>query len=236
MNTYHKELLKKFKADAKPTHATGYFDLDKYLGNTDPKYHLSNPDMRKLAKDWVKAHKEISVKDFTDMMRSLYKGKSFEEKVFGGLLLQAFPKIRKELDPLVLFDWLERLKGWCEVDMTCQMAFSADDLQANWPAWKKLFAQLVKDKNVSRRRASLVLLAKPLRDSNDERIYKLAINNVEKLKSEKDIMITKAISWILRNSSLYHKSEIKEYILTNNESLPKIAVREALKKIETGRK
>ncbi|MDP2951009.1 MAG: DNA alkylation repair protein, partial [bacterium] len=64
----------------------------------------------------------------------------------------------------------------------------------------------------------------------------LAFENIEKLKPEKDILITKAISWLLRNLIKYHKKEVADYLKKNKNSLPKIAVRETEKKIKTGKK
>ena len=53
---------------------------------------------------------------------------------------------------------------------------------------------------------------------------------------EKDILITKAISWLLRSLVKYHKNEVDQVIEQNKETLPKIAIRETKRKIETGRK
>jgi len=75
-----------------------------------------------------------------------------------------------------------------------------------------------------------------LRQSDDERLSKLAFENIENLKSEKEILITKAVSWLLRSLVKFHKNEVAIYLKENKVSLPKIAYREALAKVETGRK
>jgi len=80
------------------------------------------------------------------------------------------------------------------------------------------------------------LLTKALRQSDDPRLSKLAFANVENLKGETDILITKAVSWILRSLVSFHKDEVLRYLENNKDSLPKIAYRETLSKALTGRK
>jgi 3-methyladenine DNA glycosylase AlkD len=73
-------------------------------------------------------------------------------------------------------------------------------------------------------------------DSKDMIFYELGIKNIEKLKHEKPVLITKAISWLLRSMVKNHKNEVEKYIKNNLESLPKIAIRETQKKLITGTK
>ena len=67
-------------------------------------------------------------------------------------------------------------------------------------------------------------------------MVKLALENVDRLKGEKDVLITKAISWVLRSAIPAQKDVIKKYLNLNMASLPKIAVRETLVKLRTGKK
>jgi 3-methyladenine DNA glycosylase AlkD len=89
---------------------------------------------------------------------------------------------------------------------------------------------------IQHRRASLVLLVKPLLDSEYERIISTALGNVDALKHEKDKLITKAVSWILRSSVKRHRQIVGEYVFKNEASLPAIALREFKKKYTTGKK
>jgi len=62
------------------------------------------------------------------------------------------------------------------------------------------------------------------------------LKNVEKLKTEKDVLITKAISWVLRSMILTNPEVVREYLEKNKDSLPRIALREATTKLLTGKK
>jgi 3-methyladenine DNA glycosylase AlkD len=78
------------------------------------------------------------------------------------------------------------------------------------------------------------LLTKPLRQSDDPRLADMALMNVEKLKSEKSILITKAVSWVLRSMIKHHRTEVERYVEMNVDTLPKIAVRETRNKLVGG--
>lgn len=136
----------------------------------------------------------------------------------------------------MLDNWLNYTNGWAETDVLCQSNFTADELLSNWDIWKKLLKKFSESTNIHKRRASIVLLTKSLRQSDDSKISKLIFENIEKLKSEKEVLITKAISWGLRSLIKFHKDEVVEYLEKNKNSLPKIAYREALAKVQTGKK
>ncbi len=107
---------------------------------------------------------------------------------------------------------------------------------ANWSDWKRVLDSLSKSKNVHHRRASLVLLTKPMRDSADARLEGIAFANVDRLKHERDILITKAVSWILRAGITNYRRRVEAYLRDNADSLPKIAIRETKNKLRTGLK
>jgi 3-methyladenine DNA glycosylase AlkD len=105
---------------------------------------------------------------------------------------------------------------------------------ADWPAWRGLIEQLSKDQNINKRRASLVLLNGPVRYSDDERFADLALAVIERLKVERAILITKAISWLLRSIVQRHLRAVEDYLAAQGPSLPRSAVRETNAKLATG--
>jgi len=106
----------------------------------------------------------------------------------------------------------------------------------HWKEWKSLLASFSKSGNVHKRRASLVLLTRPLRESDDRRLARLAFANLDRLKTDKDILVTKAVSWLLRALIKYHRQEVETYLKHNAESLPQVALRETRNKLASGRK
>lgn len=240
MHRYHQEILaeiKKISPKAEVfTKCNHGVDLNRYMRTSKPMYNLSSEQGRVIAKNWAKSHPDLSLADFVVTLNSLYQGQTHTERTFGGRLLEYYPKLRGQLDPQLVKKWLTGAQGWGEVDSLCQSSFPAKEVLAKWPEWKKLLEELVSDPDVHKRRACLVLLCKSVRESEDPRLSEQAFANLERLKGEKDILITKAISWLLRDLIKNHRQEVGGYLDKNLETLPRIAVREARNKLNTGKK
>ena len=236
INKHHATLLEQIKELSRTQPYKSKLNSS-YDGHNEKSYSLSNPQLRKLVKFWLKKNKNISLDDYVELLNSVYKhSKSSTEKYLGGYLVEYLPKLRVQLNPLLLDDWLENLTGWAQVDSLCQSKFSSEDLLNNWSSWSETLSKLNKSQIISKRRASLVLLTRPVRDSEDSRIVDLALKNIDNLKNENAILITKAISWLLREMVKFHSNIVRKYLEKNRESLPKVAVRETKRKLETGRK
>jgi len=132
--------------------------------------------------------------------------------------------------------WLDHLTGWAEVDSLCAGVFSAEEMATDWSGWRELIRRLSRSDNVNRRRAALVLLTTPVRTSGDARFRDLALEVVYRLKGEKPILITKAVSWLLRSMTARHASAVSSYLEANASTLPAIAVRETRSKLASGTK
>jgi 3-methyladenine DNA glycosylase AlkD len=216
---------------------------DSYLSSGHHYYDISIPVLRTLAKAWLRENNDIADAEFLRVLDSLYRGRSYEEKVFASILLSYHRTGRGTVGPKQLGSWLDRLVGWAEVDSLCvclssagRRNFTAEEILANWSEWERFVRSLSRDKNINKRRAALVFLTAPVRYSDDERLVALAFEIIDTLKPERDIMITKAVSWLLRSMVQRHKRAVAAYIKENRSSLPAVAVRETNRKIATGRK
>jgi 3-methyladenine DNA glycosylase AlkD len=233
MNPFHKEILEQIQHQSgKPTQHTF---LDSYLGNSHPRYPISIPILRKIAKEWMKVHRDLSAAKFGAVLSSLVRGKSSTEKCMVGILLDYSTPEQRKFAPKLFSTWLNYLEGWAEVDSLCTGRYSDSEILRQWKTWKPQLIQFSKNKNIHKRRASLVLLCSPLRKSGDPRLTSMALQNVSQLKDEKEILITKAISWVLRNMVKYHRAALVQF-LKEESGLPAIAVRETRRVLETGRK
>jgi 3-methyladenine DNA glycosylase AlkD len=234
MDLHHKDILTAIRANANK--ATQHTHQDNYLGSSHPRYDISNPVLRMLAKEWMKSHRDLSADDLANVVTSLIEGKSATEKWMGGMLLDYAKPEQLAFEPALFDEWLEHIMGWAEVDVLCSGSYSVAEVPRYWKKWEPLLRKFSKSKNIHKRRASLVLLIAPLRKKSNEPLAAMAIENIERLKGEKEILITKAISWILRTMIKHHKDLVAEYIEENRGTLPSIAVRETLVKLTTGRK
>jgi len=235
-NKSHREIIKRFERYKEGQDKKTNEWVQHYLGSNKATLGIKSSEMVAMAKA-IAHENNFDKNNLKELLDSLYcKATTFAEIDIAARLLGVMPKIIKELEPEVLDYWLNFTHGWAEIDVLCQNNFTANEILGNWGKWEKLLINFSNDENVSKRRASMVLLTKSLRESDDNRLSELAFAQIEKLKWEKDILITKAISWLLRSLIKFHKDEVLDYLEEKKESLPKIAYREAYKKAMTGRK
>ena len=102
--------------------------------------------------------------------------------------------------------------------------------------WEPFLDDLNQAAEISLRRASLVLLVAPLRHNADPRLTQRALVNARHVRRERDAMITKAVSWVLRSMVGEQPATVRAYLDENAGALPVAVVREVRKKLETGRK
>ena len=234
MHKDHKKIIQTLKQASRPIES--FTSSDSYILSGHFYYNVPVPVRRQIAKDYVKENKEISFSDFVSLLTLLYEGVSHEEKTIASYLLTYYVAHRKKITPKHLDTWLRHLVGWAEIDALCYNVFTAEEMLCNWQSWEVFLTALMKDKNINKRRASLVFLAGPAHRSSDSRLREKSFTSVQQLKTEPDIIITKAISWLLREMVKQHKVEVEKFLDTNESTLPRIAVRETRRKIATGKK
>jgi 3-methyladenine DNA glycosylase AlkD len=233
-NIHHKNLLAEVKRTAgRP--AQDKF-LNRYLGADRPRYDIRNPEMRSIVSAWLRANRSLTSAQIASVISSLVQGRSVTEKMTGGFILDRCSADQRKFPPKLYDRWLNHLEGWAEVDTFCAGKYSGKEVPAQWKLWRPLLIALAKSKKISKRRASLVLLCAPLRYSEDRRLAKLAFANITRLRHEDSVLITKAISWLLRSMVKLHRPALVEFLRLHREELPSIAVRETETKIRTGRK
>jgi 3-methyladenine DNA glycosylase AlkD len=232
----HDRFLAELRALADPPPSDLPPTNDSYGSSGRPCYGVSVPDRRAMARRWVGEHKRAPDEAVLAVVESLLGGESHEERTLATLLLRYSKAAREAAKPGDVDRWLDNLNGWAEVDSLCQNVFAADQMLADWPAWRALIERLSTDPNINKRRASVVLLTGPVHYDGDRRLADLAFAMIERVKSERPILITKAVSWLLRALADRHHAAVTAYIDANEATLPKIAIREARTKLRTGTK
>ncbi|HUB62205.1 MAG TPA: DNA alkylation repair protein [Puia sp.] len=194
----------------------------------------ATPQLRVLAKAWAKAHKDLPAPAFGGFITDLIHDPSPLRKTMGGILLGYMPVQRRQLSPTLYDDWLDHTNGWAAVDAICYNNFTAAEILENFGPWKTLITRLAKSDNANKRRGAIVLLTKPVKQSTDPRLSGLAFDLIDLLSGEKDILITKAVSWLLRNLTQHHAPAVRKYLKAHRDRLPAIAIRETTNKLNHG--
>lgn len=205
-----------------------------YLGTAHTVYHVRVPDLHTIANAFHKQYKDMQMHDLIAICGALFCGTSREEKVLASMILAAFPDILKKLPAKHINRWMGTLSGWEEVGTFCR---DVDVWLRDDPTNRtSLLKQWNKHKMLEKRRASLVVLCSTVRKNNHAAWATLSYIFIGTLTSARHVMITKAISWLLRSLLTHHQKGVRVYLQTHTDSLPKIALRETLKKMETGKK
>jgi 3-methyladenine DNA glycosylase AlkD len=207
-----------------------------YTGSPHRALGVTTPHLRRLARAWLAKNRAMTGETILDTADSLFAGDVLDEHILAALILGYSRSARRDATPARVDGWLDGLAGWAEVDALCANIFQAKELLADWAAWGGWIRRLAADANINKRRASLVLLTGPVRRSGDARLLEAALANVTELRPERAILITKAVSWLLRNLVARHRDVVARYLETDGIALPAIAAREVKAKLETGRK
>ena len=207
-------------------------DLDDLFPSGAP----TTPQLRAAAKAWAARNKTIPAKDLASLITSLVCDRSTLKKAMAGILLGYMPAQRPQLNPGLYDDWLDHTRGWAAVDAICYNNFTAAEMLKNFRPWKSLITRLAQSDNPNKRRGAIVLLTKPVKQSPDQRLGGLAFDLIDTTREEKDILITKAVSWLLRNLTRHHAPAVRQYLNAHKEKLPAIAIRETTNKLKHGTK
>jgi 3-methyladenine DNA glycosylase AlkD len=235
MHKEHRRLGDTLRALAGPG-SVARQDKDTYSGSPHQSHGVAVPDLRRLARGWVGANRGLAAEAILAVLDSLFAGDVHDEKTLGALILGYSSTARSAATPQRADGWLDQLVGWAEIDALCSNVFQADDFLSDWAAYGPWLRRLTTDPNINKRRASLVLLTGPVRRSDDTRLAAAAFDSLRTLQAERPILITKAVSWLLRNLIARHQDSVVSYVEDNRALLPAIAVREVEAKLDTGRK
>ena len=197
---------------------------------------MSVPERRRIAKRWVAAHRDVSIASVIGVVDALVGGESHEEKTLAAILLAAHRAARRSAGPAEFDRWLDQVAGWAEVDTFCQNLIPAEQMLDGWERWRPFIDRLSIDSNINKRRAALVLLTGPAAHSSDPRLAAQAVATMDRLIDERDILITKAVSWLLRSMVTHHRQTVIDYLTNTDARLPRIALRETRTKLATGTK
>jgi len=206
------------------------------LGTQKKFLNIKSSERDNIVREFKRKSENLTEAEVIQIFNELLADDVFEHFSFVGKFLTVSKRVRTAVSLATLEEWLKITTGWAECDVLCQSLYDDKEVLTKWTEFKKAIVKFRASSNIQLRRAALVLQTKPNRSSNDPKLRRLAFETIEVLKSEKETLITKAISWLLRSLSRQNPAEVSRYLEANQSTLPKIAYRETMKKIATGRK
>jgi len=197
-------------------------------------YGVKVPQLRQVAKAWYRAHKGIDQPRLFGLVRTLWDSGSREERSLVFYLLEHWAKWVPDLVQDDFDHWRRGLDSWTETDGLSWML-------ALWLAGAPherlpYLRELIGDDDVWSRRLALVPLARINRGKLGFTAPDLTWELIDRVKHERHPMITKAISWVLRETTKTHRQEVIDYLDRNRDVLAHHVVREVENKLRTGLK
>ena len=230
VRTWHEELLSEIERLADPEYREGSL----MVAPTAQRVHgVRTPDSRRLARAWRRANRGVEPQLTRSLVESLWNGESRDERVLGLEILYLQPVIVRDLGRDRFDRWRLDIDNWGVCD------FLATRILGPWaeadPDDRLAYLEiLIGDTHLFSRRLGLVSSVPLNRDGSTYGEWTLS--QIDRLLDERDPMITRAVSWALRQMIKHQAPEVAAYVESRGDRLAALPRREVRNKLKTGRK
>lgn len=184
-------------------------------------YGVKNDKVRKIAKKYWNDVKALDKSEVFSLCEQLYRSDYTEEAFVVAVWLQNL--IGKfELSDLAVFRcWIEKyINNWAKCDWLCNHTIG--DLIERCPESISELKSWAKSENRWLRRAAAASLIIPARKGRFlQDIFEIS----DILLSDKDDKVQKGYGWMLKEASRKHQKEVFNYVLNNQKTMPRTALR-----------
>jgi len=218
-----KEIEKELKERTKHVDTSGQV---KYFKESIKPWGLSNPEARKMAREYFKKYKP-SYFEAVKISEELLKSGYFEE---GVIAFDLMTKYKKQFDK----DSFKIFEGW--VDKYVHNWAWCDDLGPHlinvviekFPVLVDDLISWTSSKNRWKKRAAAVSL---IPSARHERFLKESFIVCDNLLIDEDDLVQKGYGWLLKEASKADEKKVISYLEKHYKQMPRTAFRYALEKI-----
>ncbi len=223
--------------------------LDQIKQRADPEYRAGNmmvirtrlkmygvrvPHLREIARGWERDHRRMTDEDIMALVEALWAGESQEERAMALYILGRSQRCISRLTWDHFDCWRRGLDNWVLTDGL------ATGILGPWllgdAARLSHLSDLIADADVWSRRLALAAAVPLNRGQAGATFPDLTLALIDRVKQERHPMITKAVSWALREMTKNHPDQVAAYLTDNRDSLAAHVVREVGNKLRTGLK
>ena len=196
----------------------GALQLQSYLGSPYPVLGVPTTAMRNIVGDYFKTHRDMSTTQLNALANSLWKGKTFEEKVLAIGLLNRFHKILDGRTWRMMDKWIQQAKGWALCDSLgsgpiSTMLYKDASKFRNILTWTRA-------RNFWRRRISTYALRDMVYAKELNRPFAL----LEKLLYDEEFWVQRAVGTWLRECWKRDKRKTEGFLLKHSKGLPRVTI------------
>jgi 3-methyladenine DNA glycosylase AlkD len=198
-------------------------------------YGVRVPRLRKIAQEWQRSHQKATPDELLALVDALWGRDSREERLMAIYLLTRFKRLIPALEWAHFDRWRQRIDNWEESDGLAQWVLAPWILDDPGARLSHL-QDIVGDESVWSRRLALVATVPINRGRTGLTIADLTLEMIDRVKEEREVMVTKAVSWALRGMAKNHPKRTAAYLEDNRHVLHPHVVREVESKLRTGLK
>ncbi len=198
-------------------------------------YGLRTPVIREITSAWQRHHTEVGCEDLLALVEAMWNGESRDERMVALELLQLHPQCILELTWAHFESWRQGLDNW-EITDVLGVAVLGPWVLGDLDVRLAHLRDLVADRDVWSRRLALVATVGLNRSCKNVSFAALTLELIDQVKEERHPMLTKAISWTLRDTIKKNPEQVAAYMDDNRDVLAPQVVREVSNKLRTGRK
>ncbi len=187
-------------------------------------YGVKVPTVGKIAKKYWKEVKTLDKKVIFDLCEELFRSKYTEEAFVVSFWLPNYVEYLQPSDLAIFKAWIDKyIDNWAKCDGFCNHTIG--DLVQKYPETVDEVKSWAKSKNRWLRRASAVSLIVPAKKGL---FLQDALQVSDTLLVDEDDMVQKGYGWLLKEESRTHQKEIYDYIIKNQKTMPRTALRYAI--------
>jgi 3-methyladenine DNA glycosylase AlkD len=231
VETERQQLLEQIHQHADPEHQA---TVSRVVPTGLKVYGLRVPELRDITHAWVRDHEQVTCDDLVALVDALWNGDSREERMLVTYLFEHYKQCAPGLTKGHFERWRQDLDNWEVTDSLGWLL--ALWLLANADTRLDYLGELIAGQDVWSRRLALVATTPINRGHTDFTIPNLTLQLVDRVREERHPMITKAVSWALREMIKSHPDRVAAYLEENREVLAAHVVREVNNKLRTGLK
>jgi len=198
-------------------------------------YGVRVPALRRIAREWKRGHKGISFEELMPLVEALWDGDSLAERSLAMELLHAYRRFISKLSWDHFDCWRRKIDNWGLTDFLGTRILGRW-IEADPDARLDRLLELIDDEDRWSRRLAVVATCPLNRGHSRVTIPDLTLQLIDRVKGERDPMITKAVSWALRELSQTHPDRVAAYVEQERDALAAHVVREVENKLRTGLK
>jgi 3-methyladenine DNA glycosylase AlkD len=208
-------LVKELHDRSKPI---GDYPLQSYLGSPYPVLGVSTPAMKSILSEFFTSHRDLPIAHLNKLADSLWKAKTFEEKILGIGLLNRFHGILDEHTWKMLDGWIQDAKGWALCD-----SLGSGPISSMLKDDRARFHDVLKwagSENFWRRRISTYAL----RDLVYTKDLKQPFELLEKLLYDEEFWVQRAVGTWLRECWKRDRKRTETFLLKHAKGLPRVTI------------